>query len=279
MVSAETEAVVPGPVSSPMVDAFALSDVGTEREHNEDACAVRVEPGGAAVVVVADGVSSGPSGELASQLAVEVVLRDFGEEPGRPAAQRLYRAVQQANIEIYDKAVTVPELRGMCTTLTALAVEAGELTAVHVGDSRLYLVRDGLAIQLSKDHTVAAEKVRMGVLSPEKARTHPDKSTLTRSVGRELIVNRDRLSRALQAGDVLLLCTDGLHNVLPDEVLAEVAAGAPDSQAACRSLVERANALTTPDNLTVAVVRVLGAPPRPPPRPGLGARLRKLLAR
>jgi protein phosphatase len=267
------------PVTSPEVDAFALSDVGTEREHNEDACGVLHEPGGVVVAVVADGVSGGPGGELASQLAVEVVLRDFGEEAGRPAGLRLHRAAQQANIEIYDKAVTVPELRGMATTLTALAVEAGELTAVHVGDSRLYLVRDGLAIQLTKDHTVAQERVRMGVLSPEKARTHPDRSTLTRSVGRELIVNRDRLSRPLRAGDVLILCTDGMHNVLSDEALVEVAVGAPGAEAACRSLIERANAITTPDNLTVAVVRILGAPPGPPRRPGLGARLRTLLGR
>ncbi len=277
--SADMDAVVPGPVASPIVEAFALSDVGTERPHNEDACGVRREAGGAVVAVVADGVSGGPGGELASQLAVEVLLRELGEAPSRPAGQRLYRAVQQANIELYDKAVTVPELRGMATTVTAVVVEGGELTAVHVGDSRLYLLRDGMVIQLTKDHTVAAERVRMGLLSPEKARTHPEKSTLTRSVGRELIVNRDRLSRPVQGGDLLILCTDGLHGVLRDEVLAEVALAAPDAEAACRSLIERANASTTPDNLTVAVVRVLGGPPAPPARPGVGARLRRLLGR
>ncbi len=266
---------------SPALDAASRTDVGTQRDHNEDACGTLLEPG-ATVAVVADGVSSGPGGEVASQLAVEVVLRAYREElPGRPPAQRLHHAVQQANIELYDKAIAVPELHGMSTTLTALVVEpgTGTLTAVHVGDSRLYLVRDGRAVQLTKDHTLAAERVRMGVMSAERARTHPDKSVLTRSLGRELIVNRDRLSHPLRQGDVLVACSDGLHGVLLDDELGELAAAAPDAEAACRDLIEAANARGTPDNLTAAVVRVLGAVAPSAPRPGLGARLRRLLGR
>jgi protein phosphatase len=263
----------PEPVPPSPLLLAALTDVGTERDHNEDACGT-LQEGEATVAVVADGVSSSPGGEVASEMAVEVLLRAFREEPASlPAGQRLYRAVQQANIEVYDRAIAVPELQGMATTLTALAVEKGLLTAVHVGDSRLYLVRDGRAVQLTKDHTVAAERVRMGVLSAEKARFHPDKSVLTRSLGRELIVNRDRLSQPLQQGDILVACSDGLHNVLRDEELGELAAGAVDPAAACRALVEAANARGTGDNLTAVVVRVLGAVPAPPPRPGLTARL------
>lgn len=253
--------------------------MGTEREHNEDACGIRTLPDGAVAAAVADGVSSGPAGELASRLAVEVVLREVGEPPARPAREQLLRAVQQANVEIHEKALVVPELAGMATTLTALTVERGRLTAVHVGDSRLYLVRDGLAIQLTKDHTVAAERVRRGGLSPGEARIHPDRSALTRCLGRELVATRDRLTRPVRAGDVLILCTDGLHGVLRDEVLAEVAAGAASAEEACRALIERANALGTPDNLTVAVLRVLGTPRRASPRRGLGARLHRLLGR
>jgi len=263
----------------PDVDLAVLTDVGTEREHNEDACGTLLE-GGAAVAVVADGVSSSPGGEVASQMAVEVLLRAFREEPaGRPAGQRLYRAVQQANIEVYDRAIAVPELHGMATTLTALAVEVGTLTAVHVGDSRLYLVRDGRAVQLSKDHTVAAERVRMGVLSAEKARLHPDRSVLTRSVGRELIVNRDRLSQALRPGDILVACSDGLHGVLSDGEIAGLAAAAPGAAAACRALVDRANGRGTADNLTAAVVRISGPAPERPPRSGWALRLHRLLGR
>ena len=157
------------------LEVDALSDTGTERDHNEDAAGMAIEAPGRAVVAVADGVSGQEGGEVASQMAIEVLLRAFGEEPEKPAAQRLYRAVQQANIEIYDRAIAVPELRGMATTLTAVVVDRGEATVVHVGDSRLYLVRGGTITQLTKDHTVAAEKARYGLLSKEKARAHADR--------------------------------------------------------------------------------------------------------
>ncbi len=204
----------------------ALSDVGTERDHNEDAAGVHVEAPGRAVVAVADGVSGQLGGEVASRMAIDVLVRAFAEERERlGAAQRLYRAVQQANIEIYDRSIAVPELRGMATTLTAVAIDGGEATVVHVGDSRLYLVRGGTIAQLTKDHTVAAEKARYGLLSKEKARAHADRSTLTRSVGRELIVSRDRATHRLLDGDVLLVCSDGLYNVLGDAELPGDAVG------------------------------------------------------
>ena len=259
------------------IELAALTDVGTERAHNEDACAVLHDGPGRGVAVVADGVSLGNGGEVASQMAVEVLLRAYQEEPATLAAgQRLYRAVQQANIEIYDRSVAVPELRGMSTTLTAVVADQGALTAVHVGDSRLYLVRGGAITQLTRDHTVAAEKVRLKLLSAEKARTHPDRSVLTRSVGRELIVSRDRLTRMLGGGDVLLVCSDGLHGVLPDGELARVASTQPPA-AACRALVDTANALGTPDNLSVAILRVGGGVPPPAEDGSLAGRVRRLL--
>jgi len=261
------------------LDIATLSDVGTGRDHNEDACGSFVEGSACAVVAVADGVSSNLGGEVASAMAIEVLVGAYREEPATlGAGQRLYRAVQQANIAIYDRSVVVPELRGMATTLTAVALERGELTAVHVGDSRLYLVRGGAITQLTKDHTVAAEKVRYGLLSKEKARTHADRCTLTRSVGRELIVARDRITQRLVQGDVLVLCSDGLHGVLlDDEVLPLVADR--DAAAACRALVGAANARGTPDNVTAAVVRMMGPTPAPAPAKGFAARLRRAFGR
>lgn len=258
------------------LDVAALSDTGTERGHNEDACAVFQESATCTVLAVADGVSSGEGGEVASQLAVEALLQAYRDEPpAQGAGQRLYKAVQHANIEVYDRAVVVPELRGMSTTLTAAAVEDGELTAIHVGDSRLYLLRDGIITQLTKDHTVAAERARLGLISEERARAHPDRSVLTRSVGRELIVNRDRISRPLAQGDVLVLCSDGLYNVLLDTEIERIAAGL-DAAGACRALVDAANARGTPDNVTAAVLRMLGPTPSRPPA-SFAARLRRLL--
>ena len=261
------------------VEVAALTDVGTQRDHNEDACGAHVDGDARGLLVVADGVSLAAAGEVASAMAVEVTLRAYREAPeGERAGQRLYRAVQQANIEIYDRAVAVPELRGMSTTLTAVVVDRGELTAVHVGDSRLYVVRGREIVQLTKDHTVAAEKVRMKLLSREKARLHPDRSVLTRSVGRELIVSRDRISRRLAQGDLLLACTDGVHGVLEDEELAALVEGL-EAEAACRAVVAAANARGTPDNLSAAVLRVVGATPEEPRPEGLRERLGRLLAR
>jgi protein phosphatase len=261
-----------------LFDIAAFSDVGTERANNEDSCGT-LATDRAVVAVVADGVSSGEAGEEASQKAVEVTLRAFEEQGAEVAlGKRLVQSVQQANIEIYDRALIVPELRGMATTLTAVALDGGELVAAHVGDSRLYLVREGEPTQLTKDHTVVAERVRMGVLSEKRARFHPDRSTLTRSVGRELIVAVDRLATRVGQGDALIVCSDGLYNVLEPEEMVEVLGGL-DAGAAARALVEAANARGTPDNLTAAVVRVVGPIPAPTPRTGLMERLRGLFGR
>ena len=147
---------------------------------------------------------------------------------------------------------------------------------MHVGDSRLYLVRRGEIVQLSRDHTVVAERVRMRLLSPEKARTHPDRSVLTRSVGRELIVARDRITLEVGGGDVILLCSDGLHGVLPDAQLARFV-GSVAPPVACRALLDAANSLGTPDNLSAAVLRIQGDPPPSAGGGGLGARVRRLV--
>lgn len=260
------------------LEVAAVTDVGTEREHNEDRCGHLLENDGCALLVVADGVSSAEAGETASQTAVDATLRTFGEQPaGTATAKRLYRAVQQANIEVYDLAMVVPELRGMTTTLTAVAVDRGELTAAHIGDSRLYLARDGRLVQLTKDHTVAAERARMGLLSKARARSHKDRSVLTRSLGRELIVPIDRFSNRLFRGDALLVCSDGLYNALEDVEMARLLDG--DAGTVCRRLIDTANQRGTLDNLTAAVLRVRQGPERPAASAGLGARLRGFFGR
>jgi PPM family protein phosphatase len=261
------------------LEVAAVTDVGTEREHNEDQCGHVLESEACGLLVVADGVSSAEAGETASQTAVAATLRTFSEQPpGTATAKRLYRAVQQANIEIYDLATVVPELRGMTTTLTAVAVDRGELTAAHIGDSRLYLCREGRLLQLTKDHTVAGERSRMGLMSKSRARSHPDRSVLTRSLGRELIVPIDRISNRLYRGDSLLVCSDGLYNVLEDDEMTPLLRG-HDAASACQRLVETANQRGTLDNLTAAVLRVVDGPERPPTSAGLGSRIRGLFGR
>jgi len=243
-----------------LYDVGACSDIGSERDNNEDSIGLSYE-GDSVLAVVADGVGGCEGGELASKMAVETLVACYREQPTEIAAdKRLYRAAQQANIEIYDRAIVVPELCNMSTTLTAIAIEANMLHAAHVGDSRLYLVREGKISQLSKDHTLAAEQVENKRLSPEKARHHPDHGTLTRSVGRELIVAIDRIALPVQTGDALVLCTDGLHNILDESEIVElVREGTAES--AAKRLIDRANEKGTNDNLTAAVCRVVGELP------------------
>jgi protein phosphatase len=242
-----------------------LSDAGTLREHNEDACGTWIETASEILMVVADGVSGAEGGEIASRTAVEVTLQAYRSSPSTwGPAKRLHRAVQRANIEIYDRALIVTELRGMSTTLTAVAVDGTNAYISHIGDSRAYLIRGGEIVQKTKDHTVAAEKRRMGLIGAERFRDHPDRSTLTHSLGRELIAAVDRISFPLASGDAILVCTDGLYNVLGDSELRDIVVDA-ELETAPSALVRRANQRGTPDNVTAAVLYVASVAPVSPP--------------
>jgi len=258
-------------------DMAVFSHPGTERNDNEDSCISHRENDECGLVAVADGVSSYEGGEVASQRATEVLVRSFNEQgPGVATMKRLVRAVQQANIEIYDTAVVVPQLRRMCTTLTALVLDRGEALAAHVGDSRLYLVRKGEILQLTKDHTVAAERASLGLMSKERLRNHPDRCVLTRSVGRELIVGVDRITRELVQDDVLIVCSDGLYNTLDEAEFPRIVENL-DVSSGCHALIDAANSIGALDNVTAAVVRITRAPAKPEPTGGLGNRLRRWL--
>ena len=246
-----------------LYDVAALSDIGNERENNEDSIGFSYVGGASLILVVADGVGGYEGGELASHKAVDVTLQSYREQARSIAPEkRLYRAAQQANIEIYDQAIVVPELRGMSSTMTAVVLEGAMLHAAHVGDSRLYRVRSGAITQLTKDHTVTAERVRQKLMSAERARQHPDRGTLTRSLGRELIVAVDRITLPVQSGDILIVCTDGMYNVLGDEEIAALSEPGPAEAIAAR-LIATANEKGTYDNLSAAVCRVVGDLPAP----------------
>lgn len=237
-------------------DLAVLSDVGTNRRNNEDSCGHFIEGADSAVFAVADGVGGYEGGEIASRMAVDVTLEAYRESPvAWGAAKRLHRAAQRANIEIHDKALVVPELCRMATTLTAVAVEKGILSAVHVGDCRLHLIRNGQLTQISKDHTMVAERVRRGLMSAARAKTHPERSMLLRSLGHELIASIDQISMPLFHHDRLILCSDGLYNVLePDQL--EALTRDCDAETGCRKLVDEANRRGTADNVSCAIFKV-----------------------
>jgi serine/threonine protein phosphatase PrpC len=255
------------------------SDIGNGRTNNEDFYGHWIEGPADVLFVVADGVGGYEGGEIASSMAVETVLEAYRDSPAAwGPAKRLHRAVQRANIEIYNRAITVPELRRMATTLTAAVVNGGTLNVSHVGDCRLYLLRGKHVQQLTRDHTAVGERVRMGLMSAQQARNHPERSALNRCLGHELIVSVDRISMTLVQGDRLVLCSDGLYSVIEDHEFDTLTHGLA-AQAACHRLIEEGVARGTIDNLTAAFFRMNGDTPFVPAPLGLRARLRKLFGR
>ncbi|HEY2107228.1 MAG TPA: protein phosphatase 2C domain-containing protein [Candidatus Binataceae bacterium] len=233
-----------------------LTDIGCERSNNEDFCGHRIESPREVVFAVADGVGGYDGGEVASQMAVDVTLATYHQSAASIGpAKRLYRAVQRANIEIHNRALAVPELRRMATTLTAVAVADGILYAVHIGDCRLYLIRGGRIQQMTKDHTVIGERVRLGLISEKEARNHPDRSALSRCLGRELIASLDRITMPLRAQDRVIVCTDGLHGTLENRELDQFSRNLTPADA-CRRFIEAATTRGAADNVTTAVLIV-----------------------
>jgi serine/threonine protein phosphatase PrpC len=256
-----------------------LSDVGTTRPDNEDSCGHYIEGPDAVVFAVADGVGGYEGGEVASRMAVDITLEAYRESPPVwGAAKRLYRAITRANIEIHDKALTVPELRRMGTTMTAVAVEKGMLSAVHVGDCRLHLIRQRHISVVTKDHTMVGERVRMGMMTAARAKDHPERGMLLRSLGRDLIASIDRISLPLIGRDRLILCSDGLYNVL-DDIELESLTRELDAESACRKLVDTANNRGTADNLTCAFFRMTAPTGHAASSGGWRERLRGLFGR
>jgi serine/threonine protein phosphatase PrpC len=248
----------------PEIEFFQLTDTGCVRDTNEDAVGAWPHEDGL-LFAVADGLGGHNAGEFASSLALEVLAREMDRAPGSwPVQKRLRRAVQEANLEIYNKGVTVPELRRMGTTLTASALVGHTLVTAHVGDCRLYLWRDRALTQLTKDHTWVWEQVQYGILSPEEARTHPRRHILSRSLGQNLIVSVDVLSIDIQPGDVMMQCSDGVHALLPEAEVTAALSSSPED--ACRMLVERARGAGGDDNLSVQIAAVVSSP-QPTPRP------------
>lgn len=244
----------------------SLTHVGMKRSSNEDTyCALagaNSPPGTDALVAVADGMGGHSAGEVASAVAIKGLVDRLscdgrGETtpvtaPGYAAG--LERAVQEVNTEIH-KAATRPEFSGMGTTLTAAILVGRSLFIAHVGDSRAYLLRKGKLQQLTKDHSWVAEQVARQVLTPQQAREHSKRNILTRALGIAPSVQVDMTVVEVEEKDVILHCSDGLYSLVSDEEIRGVLA-CEDPQEACKSLVERANALGGHDNVTVVVARI-----------------------
>jgi protein phosphatase len=225
------------------------SDVGRGRPENEDSLLVDREHG---LYAVADGMGGHRAGEVASATAIDTLQAAFGG--GNP----IDRAVAAANAAVFAKAADDAALRGMGTTLTAVALRPdGTAILGHVGDSRAYLMRDGAVTQVTDDHSLVEQLVREGRLSPEEAQHHPQRAIITRALGVDPDVEVDTYRVDLKPGDRLLICSDGLTGMLSDETIAATLRRHADPQQAAETLVDMANQAGGDDNITVVILDAL----------------------
>jgi protein phosphatase len=238
-----------------VAEQYSGSDTGRQRRANEDSLWVR-----SPLFVVADGMGGAQAGEVASRLAVEAFQGGL-PDGGEPEAA-LARLVQAANTRIHELSHANAEQAGMGTTLTAVYVGERDIAIAHVGDSRAYCLRDGELLRLTDDHSLVDELMRQGRLTPEEAVEHPQRSVITRALGIEGAVEVDTRSFKGQAGDVYLVCSDGLTTMVSEEQIAAVLASTPSLRDAGEKLIAEANRAGGRDNITVVLLRLedVGAP-------------------
>lgn len=228
---------------------FKATHVGKVRRNNEDSLIV-IEPD---TFVVADGMGGAQAGEVASRMLVEVVKVILTNMPAPWNEKILSQAILVANSKIFETAQQNDELSGMGTTATILSLDGDKAYFAHVGDSRLYLLRDNELRQITEDHSYVETLVRNGEITPEEARVHPMKNVLTQAVGAVVELYVDAANFSVNKGDMFLLCTDGLTNMVDDETIAKILQSASDP---AEELIEAALAAGGKDNVTVIVAGV-----------------------
>src|SRR5579864_6029135 len=239
--------------------SFGETNPGRKRRRNEDAFVC--EP---PLFAVADGMGGAQAGEIASSLAAAAVAGGLNGEQNAPAdaEQRVVDLIQEANRRVHHRATNDASASGMGTTLTVALARGDDVVAIgHVGDSRAYLLRDGSLEQLTDDHSLVAELVRRGELSPEEAEVHPQRSVITRALGTDPDVDVDVFSVVGRSGDVFLLCSDGLSTMVDPDMIAElVQRNRGNLQAATRALIKAANDGGGEDNITAVLFEIDGGP-------------------
>jgi protein phosphatase len=247
------------------VVASVQTDKGCVREINEDSGRY-VRPSDPALLeargvllIVADGMGGHSAGEVASQMAADLVKRLYYETEGEPQ-EALRHAVEEANRQIHAAAAEDASKHGMGTTCTALALRGGQGLAAHVGDSRLYMLRAGQLYQLSEDHSAVMEMVKLGIISKEEARTHEDKNVILRALGTSPEVEVSMIEPfGVRLGDRYLLCSDGLYDLVRDEEIAAVLTESEDIHAAGERLIGTAKERGGHDNITVGILAIMPA--------------------
>jgi serine/threonine protein phosphatase PrpC len=252
----------------PQLDVAGRTHVGQVRLLNEDAWQVASESDTAdlwasrgRLLAVADGMGGHAAGEVASQLALDTLIQEYygRDDTPLPPAIRLERAIIEANLNIYEQAVNIDAQSGMGTTIVAAIVYEDRTIVANVGDSRAYLVREGVAAQITSDHSWVAEQVKLGALSAEQAQNHAYRNLVTRCLGHRPGIQIDLFEHRLEPGDAIVLCSDGLSNQVPLDEIARVVTEHSPSEAV-DELIELANQRGGPDNITAVVVGVIDLP-------------------
>ena len=243
------------------LDVAQLTDVGRKREHNEDNMAYiipkdpQVMAKKGALFIVADGMGGHAAGEVASEIAVDTVSNVYYQDDSDDVAVSLMQAIKRANASIHQRAAENMSRSGMGTTCVTAVLRGDMAYIANVGDSRAYIIRNGLVRQVSQDHSWVAEQVRAGILTEDQARTHAQRNVITRCLGTQADVEIDVFAEPLQEGDSLVLCTDGLSGLVNDEDLQKIVDQFVPQESVYH-LVERANENGGPDNITAIVVHV-----------------------
>jgi PPM family protein phosphatase len=238
----------------------ARSDVGMIRAGNEDSFHSKTDDTGG-IFIVADGMGGHAAGEVASEMAVEILrdqlsaLRDLHD---RNAADKVMNALRGANLAIYNRTVTETDKQGMGTTASVLIISGRRYLIGQVGDSRIYLLREGALRQLTKDHSYVQEQVDAGFLTPEHARYHPYSNVITRCVGASDDVEPDTFAGETRDGDIFLVASDGLTGMVDDRRLQQLLSSRAEPQRIVDSLIAEANGRGGLDNITAILVQVRG---------------------
>ncbi len=241
--------------------SWGLTDPGCVRAQNQDTYQIEQLDRNTLLCVVCDGMGGAKSGNIASSLAADVFVQEIkrtwtASMEQEKIDQMLRGAVKLANFTVFDQAAQFEEFSGMGTTLAAVLVRGRDVTVVNVGDSRVYAVDSGGISQLTKDHSLVQMMVERGELTPELARTYPGKNFITRAIGAESVVECDLFHHRLEKGDCLLLCSDGLSNMMDDqEILFEVVHGV-NKQYCCQRLLDIAKNRGAPDNVTSVLIQI-----------------------
>lgn len=257
---------IPESVSSNLeIEFFQMSDPGLVRDHNEDAIGYSLpdneeqarERGW--LFVLADGVGGHDRGEVASAMTVSGLVEGFRKTAlGEPLSGTLPRLIQSANLAVYEAAQAGGGGKSMATTVVACLLRYDRAVVAHVGDSRCYLIRQGRAAPLTRDHTFSQEQLRMGLLTVREAAAAQTSNILSRSVGSDMIVNVDVQEHWVVPGDLLLLCSDGLHNSVLEKDMAEAVQEQSDLQGIATKLIDAAKQRDGRDNISIQLIRIKG---------------------